>query len=134
MVRLEIAALYVGVNILILLVLSYVVVRRRQKHKIALGDGGDKAMQRAIRAHANATEYVPAALAGLVLLALLNPAAPNWLLHASGLSLTIGRIMHGIGLNLGTLNFGRVFGVVLTWLAYLLIGGGLIYAGLAEQL
>jgi hypothetical protein len=35
---------------------------------------------------------------------------------------------------LGTLNFGRVFGVVLTWLAYLLIGGGLIYAGLAEQL
>lgn len=134
MVRLEIAALYVGINILILLALSYVVVHRRRKHKIALGDGGDKAMLRAIRAHANAAEYVPAALIGIVLLALLNPAAPNWLLHASGISLTAGRILHGVGLNLGTLNLGRVSGVVLTWLTYLMVGGGLIYAGLAQQL
>lgn len=134
MVRLEIAALYVGVNILILLALAFMVVRARQTHKIVLGDGGNEAAQRAIRAHGNASEYIPAALVGLVLLALLDPAAPLWLLHAAGLTLTIGRILHGIGLNTGPLNIGRMAGMLLTILSYLLIGGGLIQAGLAQQL
>jgi uncharacterized membrane protein YecN with MAPEG domain len=132
--RLEIAALYIGVNILILLVLSYVVVRGRRTHKIALGDGKNRDVERAIRAHGNAAEYIPAALVGILGLALLNPAAPVWLIHASGILLTLGRIIHGVGLNLSAVNLGRTLGVALTWLAYLLIGGGLIYAGLARQL
>jgi len=134
MVRLEVAALYVGANILILLALAFMVVRARQTHKIVLGDGGNEAALRAIRAHANAAEYIPAGLVGLVLLALLDPAAPLWLLHAGGATLTIGRILHGIGLNTSALNFGRMGGMMLTILSYLLIGGGLIYAGLAQQL
>ena len=134
MLRLEIAALYAGVNILVLLALAYVVVTGRRRHNIVLGDGGNTDFNRAVRAHANAAEYIPAALVGIVLLALLEPAAPLWLLHASGLSLTVGRILHGIGLNTGVLNFGRRSGAALTWLSYLLIGGGLIYAGLAQQL
>jgi hypothetical protein len=32
------------------------------------------------------------------------------------------------------LNAGRIVGMVLTLVAYLLIGGGLIYAGMAQQL
>ncbi|MEJ0060640.1 MAG: MAPEG family protein [Terricaulis sp.] len=134
MVRLEIAAIYVGVNILLLLVLAYLVVRRRQTHKIALGDGGHDATARAIRAHGNASEYIPAGLVGIVLLALLDPAAPAWLLHASGISLTSGRIIHAIGLHTGTLNAGRIFGMALTMIAYALIGGGLLYAGFAQSL
>ncbi len=134
MLRLEIAALYAGVNILLLLVLAYLVVSGRRKHKIRLGDGGNEDFQRAVRAHANAAEYIPAGLVGILMLALLEPAAPTWLLHASGISLTAGRIFHGIGLNAGMLNLGRVGGVILTWLAYLLIGGGLIYAALAQRL
>lgn len=134
MLRLEIAALYAGVNILILLALAYVVVAGRQRHNIVLGDGGNEAVGRAIRAHANAAEYIPAALVGIVLLALLEPAAPLWLLHASGVSLTLGRILHGVGLNTAALNVGRRAGIGLTWLAYLLIAGGLVYAGLAQQL
>ncbi len=43
MLRLEIAALYAGVNILILLVLAVLVVAGRRKHKITLGDGGNEA-------------------------------------------------------------------------------------------
>jgi uncharacterized membrane protein YecN with MAPEG domain len=134
MLRLEVAALYAGVNILLLLVLAVLVVGGRRKHKITLGDGANEVFTRAVRAHGNAAEYIPAGLVGILILALMEPAAPLWLLHAAGISLTLGRILHGIGLHSGTLNFGRMGGMVLTWLAYLLIGGGLIYAGLAQQL
>lgn len=134
MVRLEYAALYAGVNILLLLVLAMRVPGFRGKHKVSLGDGGNPELMRAVRAHGNATEYIPAGIAGITLLALLDPAAPIWLLHASGLSLTIGRILHAGGLAMGELNPGRMIGTVLTFLAFLLIGGGLIYAGLAHAL
>lgn len=134
MLRLEVAALYVGVNILILLVLAVIVVMGRRRHKIVLGDGANEDFSRAVRAHANAAEYIPAGLIGLVLLALLDPAVPLWLVHAAGLSLTAGRIFHGVGLSTGMINIGRMLGMALTWLSYLLIGGGLMFAGLAQQL
>ncbi len=133
MLRLEVAALYAGANILILLVLAYLVASGRRRHKIVLGDAGNQAFQRIVRAHANAAEYIPAGLVGIVLLALFE-GSPLWLLHASGFSLTAGRVAHGVGLNTGVLNAGRVVGIMLTWLSYLLIGGGLTYAGLGQQL
>lgn len=134
MLRLEAAALYVGVNILILLVLGVMVALGRQRHKIVLGEGDNRDFTRVVRAHANAAEYIPAGLAGLLLLALFPEATPLWLLHAAGLSLTIGRIVHAAGLYAGALNLGRAAGIALTWLSYLLMGGGLIYAGLSQQL
>jgi uncharacterized membrane protein YecN with MAPEG domain len=106
----------------------------RRRHKIVLGDAGNDAFSRTVRAHANAAEYIPAGLAGLALLALFEPATPIWLLHSAGLSLTFGRILHAFGLHTGALNAGRVLGMALTLVAYLLIGGGLIYAGLSQQL
>lgn len=133
---LKVAAFYAGLNILILLVLALLVVGGRRRHKIKLGDGDNEAFTRAIRAHANATEYIPAALVGLLIMALLVPPAAQsnaWgvLLHAGGASLTLGRIFHGLGLHAGTLNAGRVLGTLLTFVSYLLIGGGLLYAVLA---
>ncbi len=132
----KVAALYAGVNILILLALALLVVAGRQKHKIVLGQGENEGFARAVRAHANAAEYIPAALLGLLIMALLPaPAAllNGWgmLVHAAGLSLTLGRILHGLGLHAGVLNIGRVAGTLLTFLSYLLIGGGLLYAVLA---
>jgi uncharacterized membrane protein YecN with MAPEG domain len=134
MLRLEIAALYAGVNILILLALAVLVVMGRRKHKISLGDAGNEDFARAVRAHGNAAEYIPAGLVGILMLALLEPAAPLWLLHVSGISLTAGRILHGFGLHTGVLNAGRMLGMVLTWIAFALMGVGLIQAGLAQQL
>lgn len=131
---LETAALYAGVNILILLVLAVLVIVGRQRHKIVLGDGGNAEFNRAVRAHANAAEYTPAALVGLVTLALFDPATPVWLIHTAGLSLTVGRLAHAVGLHMGALNLGRVVGVSLTLLSYLLIGIGLLYAALTQQL
>ncbi len=133
MLRLEVAALYAGVNILILLVLAVVVVMGRRHHKIALGDAGNQDFARAVRAHANAAEYIPAGLVGIVLLSLFE-GSPLWLLHAAGGSLTAGRLLHGFGLNSGMLNLGRSLGVLLTWAAYVLVGAGLIHAAVAQQL
>lgn len=134
MLRLEIAAIYAGVNILLLLVLAVLVVAGRRKHKIRLGDAGNEEFLRSVRAHANAAEYIPAGLVGLLFVALMEPATPLWLLHAAGISLTVGRISHAIGLHTGVLNAGRMLGMVLTWSSYLLLGGGLILAGLSQQL
>lgn len=131
---LEIAAVYAGVNILILLVLSWLVVGGRQRHKISLGDAGNADFLRAQRAHANAAEYIPAGIVGLVTLALFDPATSPLFLHTCGLLLTGGRILHAIGLHTGVLNLGRMIGMLLTYVAFLLIGGGLIYVGLSQQL
>lgn len=131
---LETAALYAGINIFILLVLAVLVMMGRRKHKIVLGDGQNEAFTRAVRAHANAAEYIPAGLVGLVTLALFDPATPVWLLHAAGISLTLGRILHGWGLHAGAFNFGRAGGIMLTWLSYLLIAAGLIYVATSQQL
>jgi uncharacterized membrane protein YecN with MAPEG domain len=131
---LEAAAVYAGVNILILLALSVLVVRSRQKHKIRLGDGGNEDFLRAQRAHANASEYIPAGIAGLVTLALFDPVVSPLFLHACGLLLTGGRVIHAFGLHTGVLNAARVVGMALTWTAFAFIGGGLIYAGISQQL
>lgn len=133
MLRPEIAALYIGINILILLALSVLVVRGRQRHKIVLGVREDNpAFTRAVRAHANAAEYIPAGLVGIVMLAWFN-SAPLWILHAAGISLTAGRILHGFGLHTGDLNLGRLLGMVLIWASFLLTGATLTYLGLGQH-
>jgi uncharacterized membrane protein YecN with MAPEG domain len=134
MVRLEIAAVYIGINILLLVALSVVVVLNRRGKKIALGDNGDSTMLRAVRAHANAAENIPAGLIGLLTLSLLDPAGPTWVIHAIGAAFTAGRVLHGIGLNMGTLNAGRTLGMALTYAAYISMALGLISAGFAQQL
>ena len=135
MVRLEIAAIYIGINILILVVLAALVVRARVTHKVSLGDGGIGPMQLAVRAHGNAAETIPAGLVGLLVLALLDAATPVWLLHAAGLSLTLGRLLHAFGVSRsGRPNLSRLAGMMLTVISLILIAGGLIYAGLAQQL
>ena len=131
MLRLEVAAIYIGINILLLLVLGYLVISGRQKHKIRLGDGGNADFSRAIRAHANAAEWIPAGLIGLVVLALFE-SLPIWVLHAAAISLTAGRFSHALGLHTSALNVGRVGGMVLTMLSYLILGAALIYVGLGQ--
>lgn len=134
MVRLEIVALYAGVNILLLLFLALRVPGIRRKNQIKLGDGGNPDLLRAVRAHGNAAEYIPAGLVGLTLIALMDPALPLWAVHAAGASLTLGRVLHAGGLMASDLNIGRVAGTIVTFLSFLFIGAALIYAGLSQGL
>jgi hypothetical protein len=88
----------------------------RNRHKIGLGDGGLPAMVRAVRAHANAIETIPLALVLLLVLE-LDQTQP-WLLHAFGIMLLVGRVLHGLGLSGASgYSFGRSVGMALTVLS-----------------
>lgn len=124
------AALWTGLHLLLLLVLSLLVVRQRQRHKVALGDGGIPELSQAIRAFGNATEYVPAALAGIVVLALVD--APQLAIHITGLLLFAGRILHSVGLSRsGGATFPRALGILFTWVAYVFASVALLFYAIA---
>jgi uncharacterized protein len=91
-----ITALYTGILALLLLALALRIIRLRWKLRVGIGDGGDRAMLRAIRVHANATEHVPIALL-LLLVAELNHTSPS-LLQGCGSVLVIARVLHARGL------------------------------------
>ena len=112
------AALWVGLNLILLLILSGLVVRLRQKHKIALGDGGIPELARAVRTFGNAAEYVPTGMVALAVLAIVS--APAVAIHIVGVLLFAGRLIHGVGLfNTGGASIPRALGIVLTWVGYL---------------
>lgn len=120
------AALWVGLNLFLLLVLSLLVVRQRRRHKVGLGDGGVPELNLAIRAFGNATEYVPAGLAALATLAVVS--APPLAIHIAGALLFFGRALHGFGLSRsGEATPPRALGVVLTWLAFIFAGAALLF-------
>ena len=120
------AALWVGVHLILMLVLSVLVVRQRRLHRVELGDAEIPELARAIRAFGNATEYIPG---GLVALAVLAMAGANPLVvHAIGLTLFVGRSAHALGLSRsGAASLPRAVGVTVTWVAYILAGVALLF-------
>ncbi len=92
--RVPVTALYAGLLALLLLMLALRVIRLRWKLRVGIGDGGDRAMSRAIRIHGNATEHLPIAL---LLVGELNHANPT-LLHGCGITLVVARVLHAVGL------------------------------------
>lgn len=110
---------YAALNAFIMLILSILVVRARVATETLIGDDGKPAMIAPLRAHANNTEYVPMAL--ILMWALATPlGASIWLVHGVGIPLTLGRILHAIGLSrsAGVSSF-RFVGIILTWIAYI---------------
>jgi len=126
----EITLLYAGLNALIMLALAVNVVRGRQRAQAGIGTGGDAALERAIRAHGNNIEYVPIALILMGLLEIYGQ--PGIRIHALGALLTLGRLLHAVGLSRSSgATKARVFGMVLTWTA---IGVGALMAILIPRL
>lgn len=125
MTSLEAAALWVGLNALLLIFLSARVGMNRMKHKVNLGDGDNPEMVKAIRTQGNYIEYAPAAIGGLVMLALLGVSATA--IHVLGGVFFFARVAHLLGLGLGLWPAGRSVGTVLTVLTLLVTGLWLIY-------
>lgn len=125
---LENTAIYAGINVLFLMVLGLVVVRRRWTTRTSIGDGGNKLMMKAVRAHGNNAENLPTAI--LIIAILESVGAPLALIHGLGIALTLGRFCHASGLykTLGT-SKRRVLGTVLTWSVFLVGGLTCIYYG-----
>lgn len=116
----HVTGIYAALATLIVLALAARISMRRHGQHIGIGDGGDRDLFRRIRAHANALENLPLALLLLLLLE-LNQTRPAWL-HAFGIALIAGRILHAIGLS-GSEGYsaGRFIGTALTWLAMLVM-------------
>ena len=109
-----VTSFYAGLLAVWFLVLSARVILRRQSG-ISLGDGGDPRMLRLIRGHANFAEYVPLIVVMMGLLELGNTSV--YLLHALGITLLVGRLLHGYSLSFTDHHkFGRFWGAALTFL------------------
>lgn len=127
---------YAGLITLLFVVLSFRVIGMRRSAHVGLGDGGNRILQRRLRAHGNFAEYVPLALL-LMALAELQ-AAPLWALHLVGMVLIGGRLLHAFGVSrepetikLRVIGMAMTFAVLLAAaLMNLGLGGlGLLFVG-----
>jgi len=94
MYNLKLFAIEVFILTLLLLILSFTVIRIRRKEKIAVGVDGSQVLTRAAAAHSNFINYVPFAL---ILQWILISLGLNlwWVSILAGL-LVLGRIFHCI--------------------------------------
>ena len=109
--------------------LSINVIKERRKHKVGIGTGRNKSVERAMRAHANLAEYVPFAL---LLIALLELNEANGLLLIGLCSvLLVGRLVHAFGVSMENERFVyRVSGMVMTFTVILIAGFANLAMGL----
>jgi uncharacterized protein len=115
-----ITALYASLLAFLFILLSFRVIGVRRGEKVELGDGGNRELLRRSRVHANFAEYAPIALVLLGLAESLR--TPTWVLHAAGIALLIGRVIHAYGLSQTPHVMPlRVGGMILTFTAILLL-------------
>ena len=117
---LSITALYASLLVLLFICLSFNIIRLRFKLKVGVGDGGEQVLTKAIRVHANFSEYIPL---GLILLGCYEASGANNLwIHSLGATLFLGRIFHAIGLSksIGT-SLPRGIGTLSTFTVLLLL-------------
>ncbi|HAI58391.1 MAG TPA: hypothetical protein DCM32_00730 [Xanthomonadaceae bacterium] len=124
--------LYAALCALLVFVLSLRIALLRRRLRIGIGDGGDAGLARAIRAQANAIEYVPLAL--VMLLIAENNGAAAAFVHACGSGLLLARVLHAVGLSASAgVSFGRFWGILLTWAILLVIGAQLLWGYVAAM-
>jgi len=120
--------LYAGLLALLFFALSLRVVQMRGTG-ISLGDGGNTAMLRRIRGHANFAEYVPLILLMMAMLELSRFSI--YVLHGLGITLFVARLLHGYALSFTEkFKFGRFWGTLLTYLVMVAAGVLCIYQGI----
>jgi uncharacterized protein len=89
-------AFYAGLLALLYLGLSGWVIASRVSENVLFGDGGDGAVLKRIRSHANFAEFVPLVL---LLVGLLEAGgAGHGLVQGLLLALLVGRILHPVGM------------------------------------
>ena len=92
-----VTALYAGLLVGLFILLTLRVFAVRRPSGVALGTGGNRALERAVRIHANFAEYVPLFLVALAAAELCGVAP--WLLHALGVAMVLGRALHAAGMS-----------------------------------
>ena len=116
-----ITGFYLAILALIFLVLGLQVSRLRRGNRVLFGDGDNRELRSAIRAHANFAEYVPIIV---LMVALLEMSGlPALRVHLLMGTLLVARLLHPLGMYVGprTLQFQicRVGGISLTLIVLL---------------
>jgi uncharacterized membrane protein YecN with MAPEG domain len=107
---------YAGLLALMFILLSVRVIGMRRSARVALGDGGNPALLRRQRVHGNFAEYAPLALLLMALAELQH--LPNWMIHAIGILLLVGRAAHALGVGREPeVPRARILGMALTFAA-----------------
>jgi uncharacterized protein len=110
---------------LLMVLLSANVSRLRRQKKISLGDGGDREMLAAIRAHANLVEFAPISL---LLIYMASDFYGFWTTAILSIVLLVARALHTGGM-LGFIPQGRFLGTSSTLLLLIVVSALLIVAG-----
>lgn len=92
-----ITAGYAALLTILFVALSVRTLLRRRRIGVGVGDGGDQALIKASRAHANFAEYTPLALLLIYLLEVVTGA--TMMVHVYGALLLIGRSLHAYGVS-----------------------------------
>lgn len=121
-----ITPIYAALLGLIFVVLSIKTIIIRRKNKVAVGDGNNPQLQRAMRVHANFAEYTPIAI---ILVGFVESLKYNEIIVHILLSLfLLGRIIHAYGLSKIDEDFRfRVFGMVMTFNVITIASGLIIF-------
>ncbi|MCJ2376983.1 MAPEG family protein [Vibrio sp. ZSDZ34] len=120
-----VTALYASLLTLILIWLSYNVIKQRRAAQISYSDGGVEALQIARSAQGNAVDYIPITLI-LMALTELNGTPLFWV-HIMGILFVLGRIFHAKAILNRTMK-GRVIGMQFTLFTMLgLVASNLLY-------
>ena len=99
---------------LMFVALSVRTLLTRRRNKVAIGDGGNSELLRAVRVHGNFAEYTPIALL-LLALSEINGAA-SMVVLVFNLCLLLGRCSHAFGVSQVNENYRyRVLGMSLTF-------------------
>ena len=126
-------AYYAALLALLFFVLSIRTIRLRRRHSVGVGYGGEAALERAARAHANCAEYAPIAL---LLIYFLETSGPGdvWI-HGLGGLLVVGRIVHAYGVSQSKEDYRfRVTGMSMTFIVLLTASLGIFWQGLSSGL
>lgn len=115
-----ITGFYTALLALVIIALAVNVMRQRGKHRVSLGHADIPEVERAMRMHGNAVEYLPIALL-LMAFYEMERGLPL-VLHLSGIALILGRLFHVWGIAApNSIGSGRSIGVGLTLLAMIVL-------------
>lgn len=117
-----------GLLLLLQIILAMTVSINRGRLKAPIGDGGNTAMLRLTRRHANFAENAGIFVGGFTLLE-LSHFYPTLLISLCSI-FVIARLLHAFGLSMeNTENPLRVLGAMGTYITGLVLGGTLVWIG-----
>ena len=91
-----IVPIYAAIFAVMLVALSLRVAKTRGDVRVAIGDGDNMILRRAIRVQGNFTEYVPMAL--ILFLFVELQGWPRWLVHGLCIVMLAARLLHAYGI------------------------------------